>query len=154
MVQISSRLTFFNKRIFPAVWFGFVGLFFIAASIGMIVGQHPDPILLVIPAIMLVFGYFLMKALLFDLVDEVWDGGDVLIVRNRGIEEQIRLKDIINVSYSGFTNPPRITLTLRETTAFGNEFTFSPPTRLFPFTRHPIATDLIQRVDEARMRGG
>ena len=62
---------------------------------------------------MIGFGYFIMKKLVFDLVDEVWDDGDALVVKNRGQEERIALADIKNVSYSPFVNPPRVTLSLR-----------------------------------------
>ena len=37
---------------------------------------------------MMAFGFFIMKKLVFDLVDEVWDDGDTLLVKNRGQEER------------------------------------------------------------------
>ena len=99
---------------------------------------------------MLVLGYVVMKKLVFDLLDEVWDAGDELVVKNSGAEEHIALSDIMNISYTTFTNPPRITLTLRRPSLFGHEITFSPPVRLNPFARSPIVNELIQRVDAAR----
>ena len=53
-----------------------------------------------------------------DLVDEVWDDGNALLVKNRGQEQRIALADIKNVNYSPFVNPPRVTLSLRRPTAF------------------------------------
>ena len=150
MVRISSTNTFFNKRVFPAIWFGFLAVFFVASAIGMIAGKHSNPLFLIVPIGMAVFGYFLMRALVFDLVDEVWDDEDALVVRNRGIEETILLKDIVNVNYSGMTNPPRITLTLREESLFGPEIKFSPPQSWFPFMQPQIVKDLVQRIDEER----
>ena len=38
---------------------------------------------------MIGFGYFVMKKLVFDLVDEVWEDGDSLVVKNRGQEGHI-----------------------------------------------------------------
>ena len=49
---------------------------------------------------MMGFGYFVMKKLVFDLVDEVWDDGEALLIKNRGQEERVALRDIKNVSYS------------------------------------------------------
>ncbi len=107
---------------------------------------------LVVPAIMAAFGYFLMKKLVFDLVDEVWDAGDTLIVKNKNQEERIPLTEIINVSYTTFTSPPRVTLTLRRPSRFGKEVTFSPPSTFFPFSKSPIIDELIERID-AKRRG-
>jgi hypothetical protein len=108
--------------------------------------------IVILPILMAVFGYFLFKKLIFDLVDEAWDAGDHLLFKNQGIEERIRLEDIMNVSYSVLTNPPRVTITLRTPSRLGKEITFSPPASLNPFKKSPIFNDLIQRVDNARPR--
>jgi hypothetical protein len=89
---------------------------------------------------MIVGGYFFMKKLVFDLVDEVWDDGDALVIRNRG------------VSYSPFTNPPRVTLSVRRPTVFGEEIAFNAPTRIVPFSTSPVIKDLIERIDLARRK--
>src|SRR5215470_18102919 len=107
MERISSRMTFFQKRVFPAVWFGF--LFFFVAS-GLIAGIAEQPAFFLVPALMAVFGFLLMRALVWSLVDEVYDGGSFLPVRNRGDEERIALTNIVNVSATIMVNPPRITL--------------------------------------------
>jgi hypothetical protein len=133
------------------VWF--LGLFLIGGTVAMAAKKEVYIQFLIIPALMGAFGFFIMKQLVFDLVDELWDDGDALVVKNKGREERIALKNIINVSHSSFTNPPRITLTLREPCAFGRDITFSPPTKLLPFARHPIASELIERIDATRRRG-
>ncbi len=107
---------------------------------------------LLVPVIMAIFGYFIMKKLVFDLVDEVWDAGDTLIIKNKNQEERIPLSEIMNVSYSPFMNPPRVTLTLRRPGRFGKEITFSPPIRILPFSKNPIVDELINRID-AKRRG-
>src|ERR1700688_501715 len=122
MRRISSRMTFFNKRVFPVIWLGFLiliigGALFSGAGPN-VTGQFP---FLILPAIMIAFGYFIMKKLVFNLVDEVWDDGDTLVIKNRAEEERIALSDIKNVSYSPFMNPPRVTLSLRRPTVFGDE---------------------------------
>jgi len=106
--RISSRNTFFLKRVLPVLMFGLL----------------------------------------------VFDEGDALRVRVGAEEERIPLAEIINVSYSGITNPPRITLTLRTAGRFGREVTFSPQQRFLSplFRSDPLVNDLIERVDAARRR--
>ena len=101
---------------------------------------------------MMGFGYFVMKKLVFDLVDEVWDDGEALLIKNRGQEERVALRDIKNVSYSTVINPPRVTLSVRQPTTFGDQIAFVAPVRLVPFSTSPIIADLIERVDQARQR--
>jgi len=80
MRRISSRATFYQKRIFPLVFFGpQVAVFSILVFIGLSSGRYPPIPVLVIPIFMGVIFFFIMKIMVFDLVDEVWDAGDVLI---------------------------------------------------------------------------
>jgi hypothetical protein len=153
MRRISSRMTFFYKRVFPAIWFGFL-ILFIAVPLVSSTSRNTTPPLpfFIMPAIMIVVGYFIMKKLVFDLVDEVWDDGDSLLIKNRGEEQRVAFSDIKNVSYSPFINPPRVTLSLRRPTVFGDEITFNAPTRLVPFSTSPLIKDLIDRIDLVRRR--
>ncbi len=154
MRRISSRGTFFNKRIFPAIWFGFLILFVGIAFFSAYQRNAVPPVpFLIVPAIMAVFGFFIMKKLVFDLVDGVWDDGDTLVVKNGSQEQRIALSDIKNVSYSPFVNPPRVTLSLRRTTVFGDQITFAAPVRFIPFSTSPVIDDLIDRIDRARQTG-
>jgi hypothetical protein len=151
MRRISSKMTFFYKRIFPVFWFGFL-ILFIAVPLffgGAQNGPPPFPFLIV-PLIMMGFGYFVMKKLVFDLVDEVWDDGETLLIKNGGQEERVALRDIKNVSYSTVINPPRVTLSVRQPTTFGDQIAFVAPVRFVPFTTSPLINDLIERVDRAR----
>ena len=153
MRRISSRMTFFNKRVFPALWFGFLILFIAVPFVSSASRNAPPPFpFLIFPAVMTIFGYFIMKKLVFDLVDEVWDDGDSLVIKNRGDQERIALSDIKNVSYSMMMNPPRVTLSLRRPTAFGDEITFGTPVRFVPLSTSPIIKDLIDRIDLARQK--
>jgi hypothetical protein len=144
-------MTFYSKRVFPVVWFGFLGMF-VFAAISASGGRGFQAAFLIIPLVMAVFGYFLMKKLVFDLVDEVWDDGTELVVKNRGQVERIALSNITNVSYTAVSNPQRVTLTLRNPGPLGKEVTFSPPVRWVPFARSPIVDLLIERIDAARPR--
>lgn len=153
MKRISSRSTFFYKRIFPLLWFGFIAFFATIPIWANHRSHHPLPFaFLMPPAVMAVLGYVLFRYLIFDLVDEVWDDGDSLIVRNGGMEERVQLDNIINVGFSTLTNPERVTLTLREPGILGKEVTFSPPRRFLRFRRSPIVDELIARVDLARLQ--
>jgi hypothetical protein len=134
------------------MWFGFLAFFVLVSGLGMWRGNHFDIIFVGVPVLMAAFGYFLFKKLIFDLVDEAWDAGDHLLFKNKGIEERVRLEDIMNVSYSVLTNPPRVTISLRTPSRLGKEITFIPPVSLNPFKKSPIIDDLIQRVDNARAR--
>jgi hypothetical protein len=84
---------------------------------------------------MIGFGYFLMQKLVFDLIDEVWDDGDALVVKNDGQDQRVALSDIKNVNYSPLINPPRVTLSLRRPTVFGEQIAFCAPIRLVPFPK-------------------
>jgi hypothetical protein len=108
---------------------------------------------LLVPAIMMIVGYIMMKKLLFDLVDEVLDAGDALVVRNGDREERVALSDIMNVGYSPYMNPPRVTLSLRNPGIFGDKVSFCAPVSFMPFSASPIIDELIKRIDAAR-RGG
>jgi hypothetical protein len=150
VTRISSNWTTFHKRAFPAFWFGFLALF---VGIAFVSGSvNKDPTFLVVPLFMACFGYFIMRKFVWDLVDEVWDCGDSLLIRNRGEETVVRLSNIMNVNASTYMNPPRITLRLIEPGPFGSEIAFSPVTGfvLNPFARNKVADDLILRVDQAK----
>lgn len=150
MRRLSSRATFFFKRIFPVLWFGVLA--FVVAAMLTSMGRREDfwAAFVLVPVAMAILGFLLFKKLLSDLVDEVWDAGDRLIVKNGGEEEQIPLKEIMNVSYTLWINPPRVTLMLRRPGRFGKEVTFSPPARLLPFSQNPMIDNLIDRIDATR----
>jgi hypothetical protein len=88
MRRISSQWTFFYKRIFPTIWFGFLAVFFIIGLTSVKGKETPWP-LLVVPVVMAVFGFLLMTRLIFDLVDEVWETENQLVIKNKDIEERI-----------------------------------------------------------------
>lgn len=153
-IQISSNLTFVAKRVFPTIWFGVVGICLAVSVIKTAL------LAVFIILLMATLGYVIMSAVVFDLADKVWDCGEFLIVRNSGEDERIPLTQITNVGYAGYTNPRRVVLTVRRATKV-DQVSFFP--RLWPrnassfrlaafFFRHPVATDLAQRIDEAKRR--
>ena len=151
MTLLSSKATFFYKRIFPLLFVGFLILFatvpFFAGAGG---GRYPPLPFVIVPIVMLVIFYVVMKKLVFDLVDEVVDLSDALLVKNGDREDRIALSDITNLNYSPLVNPPRVTLSLRKASLFGKQVSFCAPIRFMPFATSPIIDDLITRVDAAR----
>lgn len=152
MRRISSGYTFFYKRIFPVVWCG--GIVAIGGIGAYAAWTHPSqksfwPFFIVLP-IILVLGYRFMKKFVFDLVDEVWDDGSALLVKNGGQSERIALADITNVNYTTTMNPPRVVLSLRRPTLFGKQIAFCAPLYLLPFSSSSLIDDLIARVDRTR----
>ena len=152
MRRISSRMTFVNKRLFPLVWFGFITSFVVIATYSMIKKGEFQFSFFLVPLGMAIFGYFLMKNFVLDLVDEAWDVGDAIIIKNKNEEVRIPLSEVMNISYSYVTVPPRVTLMLRHQSRLGTEVTFMPPASLIPFKKSQIVTELIERVDVMRKR--
>ena len=150
MRRLSSRATFWYKRIFPVAWFGILGLFIIVSLFGGFANANSGAPFLLGPVVMIGFGFFIMKKLIFDLVDEVDDDGNGLIVRNGGRSDRIALSDVMNVNYSAYMNPPRVTLTLRKPSIFGDQVTFCAPLRFIPFATNPAIDELIRRIDASK----
>jgi hypothetical protein len=151
MLLMSSRTTFFYKRVFPVIWFGFLAVFFV---ITLVKGLATDPIsnlpFLIVPVVMAIIGYQIMKKMTFNLVDEVFDLGDALLVRSGGQEERIALADIKNVNFSPYMSPPQVTLSLRRPSVFGDTIVFCAPTRIMPLSPSPMIEKLVDRIDAAR----
>jgi hypothetical protein len=150
MTTISSRLTVIHKWVVPVFWFGMI--VFIIGAVSADEDARRNPFLVVFPLLLAVFGFLLMKFLLWDLVDEVEDHGDYLVVRNRGEQERIPLSNITRVSGTMMVNPPRVTLRLAKAGKFGDQIVFTPVMRFRfnPFAKHPITEELSARVDRAR----
>ena len=151
MRRISSRTTFYQKRIFPLFFFVWlVASIAFPVLIGLKSGQYPPIQSLAIPIVIGIVFFFFIKMTVFDLVDEVWDAGDAIIIKNKNQEERVALSEIMNVSYSPDGTAPRVTVLLRRPGIFGSSIHFCPPLRLKPFLASPVDHDLIQRIDAKR----
>lgn len=151
MTKISSSMTRFQKRIFPVMWFGGLG---VITTIAVFAGAAREAVAFFIgPVVMAVLGFVIMKKVVWDLVDEVYDAGEYLLVRNGDVEERIPLAGIMNINATTFVNPPRITLRLVTASKLGDQIAFSPLKEfsLNPFAKCKIAEDLIVRVHRARL---
>jgi hypothetical protein len=89
MRRISSKATFFVKRVYLIIFVVIVVLFFAFPLMFVERARIPSmwP-LLPAAALTLLLGYWAMKKFLFDLVDVVFDDGNVLVVKNDGREER------------------------------------------------------------------
>ena len=144
-----SGSTFYYKKFFPAIWFGFLA--FVPVVPLIFEGEVKSPFLLVMmPLVMAVAGFLMFKKLCWDLADEVFDDGDALVFRKGRKEQIVNLSDIINISHSQMGSPDRVTIHSRQEGAIGNELTFALPMKLNPFSKNPIVRELIERVDNAR----
>ena len=154
MNRLSSKWTLFSKRIVPVVWIAFLVAFAVPLIFVSRAGTPLHPVIFIAPIIASVIVFFVMKRTVFTLVDEVWDGGDFLLVRNKGQEDRIPLENIMNVSYTMFGNNRRATLRLRTGCRFGSEVAFMPvaPAWRLTFFTNPILEELIGRIDAARRR--
>ena len=153
MKELTGGATFFGKRVFPALWFGFLGLAAVQHAMQVANGsaRWSWTAVAAIGALTLV-GLGVMSAVVFDLADHVYDGGDHLLVQKGKRTARIPFSDIAGVSESYLLNPPRITLRLHRAGVFGHQVVFSPrlPMPWSPFSNGPIAKDLIERVRAAR----
>jgi hypothetical protein len=150
MKKISGQSTFYYKRVLPVLLFA-LPLFFL--YLALFASPVRPPLFAFLPPLLLVpFVYLLMRKLIWDLADEVWDGGDHLVVKIGDQSESVPLSNIMNVSASTLVNPPRITLRLVNAGRFGQEISFSPlrNSMLNPFARNLVADDLIERVHRAK----
>ena len=104
MKQLSSKSTFTYKKVIPVFWFGCLAM---VICVGLFVdakGNGGRIIFVVAPIVMMVFGYFFMKKVFWDLIDEVYDLGTDLLFRNKGMEFLVNLRDIKNISYNTWVN--------------------------------------------------
>ncbi len=90
---------------------------------------------IIMPVLMAVIGFVIMKKFVWDLADEVLDGGDFLVVRKGGLKQKVYLSDIINIEHMGLSSPPRITLLCRTPGPLGTELAFVAPLAFNPFSR-------------------
>src|SRR5215470_4384730 len=145
MRPLSSKMTFYYKRVSPVIFFGVVLLMFGFGLISVLRDRQVSNVLFPILLLLLaVFAYRFMKKSVFNLADTVLDAGDALVARSGGQEEHIALSDIKNVNYSPYMYPP-VTLSVRRRTVFGDTITFCAPVSMMPLWSSPVILDLIDR---------
>jgi hypothetical protein len=135
----------FYKRTFPIILIGIVCSFEMN-----LFWHHSQKDLLIgcLPLIMIIFGYLIMKSMILDLVDEVWNSDDgILTIKKGKLTDTIKLENITNIE-SSFTNPTRVTINLMSPSLFGNKIVFSPIVCWNPFKLNKNIIDIINRVEK------
>ena len=125
MTRISTKYIASIKTIFPVLWFTLLGCFVAVVLAGRL--YEKDAMALIVPCMMAIGGIFYMKVYARALVDEVYDCGDFLLVKNRGKEEAVQLSNIININTNMSVKPSRITLKLVKPGKFGAEISSARP---------------------------
>lgn len=150
MERISSKGTFFFKRVFPLLWFGFLVGFECLFLFSSAPKSGATLIFIIFPFFLAIMGYQIMKKMVWELADEVYDEGDSLIVKKGNVKETILLSEIKNISYLEMANPPRVTINIRRETSLGKEISFSAVREGLGFRKNPLILDLIDRIDALR----
>jgi hypothetical protein len=153
MQRLSSRLTYFHTRVFPAIWFGSLAAGEAFLLVESIASKQPWLALFAIPpALFALFGIYVFRRYVFDLADEAWlEDHQVRVVR-RGQQTTIEMFTVNAVETRLWRNPPRVTLVLRTPCApFGGRVSFIPKSAMFVpgLQRHPVARALDQQIATA-----
>jgi len=86
MKRLSSQWTFFYKRMFPVIWFGFIALFVLLPWTNRRQTQGMPLPVFIVPVVMAVFGYLLFGVCCSTWSMEFGTTGTRFIVRNGGVE--------------------------------------------------------------------
>ena len=153
MNKVSSS-PFFHKKVFPILWFGFLAFFALTIFTPLPKEINLDDMMLyAAPFLMAAFGYFLLKKIVFDLIDEVYEEGETLIFKNKGKTVRVDFREVREVKYKAHMNPPKVTISLRRETELGSQLSFRPlKNSAFLKKENPEVLDLIDRIDKAKRR--
>ena len=146
MRLISSKLTLWNKRWMPLCWFGLLAIATVVLAV-LVARGRCEPAMLLIPAGAALASFLYMKFFTFVLADEVWDAGDILVIKNGSGELRLPVANIKSVHYSMVADPPRITLVFRTSVFPEVRVQFMPHffPGMFLFRKHPLVAELTQR---------
>ena len=154
MKRLSSKQTFFSKRIFPALWLGGVALICGFAVVVQLAKQDYLAAILTACAMaaMLALGYVLFRFhfRMFHYVDEVWDCKTHLLIKNDGVVEKVPYEECLEANW---TRTPRCTtVTFKRSTKLGTEIVFLPSFSMIPFAKPPAVRELLARIEAAKKK--
>ncbi|HEY2346495.1 MAG TPA: hypothetical protein VGH80_11500 [Xanthomonadaceae bacterium] len=151
MHVISSPYTSLIKWGYAVVWLGF---WLILGAVLVAKLMHRDDRPEIIEAIsfatvMLLLGYLFFSMFLWNLADEVVDGGTLLEVRRGSVREVIELSQIMRVAGSNFGvgHLYQVFLRLRTPCAFGRLVRFVPRRNASWYGHGEVASDLAMRIE-------
>jgi hypothetical protein len=118
--RISSSMSYHLKRTIPLLILGALSAALAAALL-----NRPRVIeTVMVFAVALVAGASLIYWFMRDVLDEVFDDGDRLLVRNGGVEETMLLRDVASVSALRNRTLVRVTLVMAAPEKFGGKIVF------------------------------
>jgi hypothetical protein len=134
-----------------AIVSGILGLTLLAILMIVLVasGRAAKQPLLMSLLVFLALGIWLsMKKTVWNVVEEVLDGGDFLLLKKGNIEERVALSNISKVSAAVFWRPQKVTLSLLTPCKFGSEVSFIPNRqfRLLQGMESPLVDELRARL--------
>lgn len=150
MTRISSPLTIITKRVIPLMILTLIAitLFELGKEFTNKNTVSPDAILQVVAFCL--FGVLFLYTSVFPFVDEVWENGDELIVKNKGTEEHIKFSEIININCSDGICGARVTVRLRRSSTSEQEVSFYSKRKLLEFRGNSVVNNLIDKIDASR----
>lgn len=148
MRRLNSFSGFLSKRVYPFVFYAFMGVAVVAGALNGELLSHPGSTL---GLLLVIAGYYLFQKLLIsDTIDEVVDLGDHLLIRRGKTKDRIALRDIVKVDASTNLSPPLVTLHLARPSKLGSLITFIPAAGLNPFGGQSLAKELTSRAEAER----
>ncbi len=149
-LRLSSRLTRWYKRLFPVLCIGapvaWLVAFLWAVRGGAMQGDRGvEAMGMGVAGFALGAGMLLLQKFSLDPVDEVWLEGEELLVRNKGKEVRVPLREVVKMTPSKWLNPKRLTIALAQPTALGEKIVFILPGK----KRQPDLEAFVQRLNHA-----
>jgi hypothetical protein len=127
MRKLSSESTTVAAKTFPILPGAVLVLMLCAATYDCFFrGGTPIAPLVVLAA--LVTCVWLTRTFVWTLMDEVFDGGDCLVVKRGSVEDKLYFVDIQDAIDRSFSRPPKLVLQLRCKSKFGWSIAFVPTT--------------------------
>jgi hypothetical protein len=152
MPQVSAGHMYLAKWVLPILMFVGVAIWTIASNVARTaIDFISHGFALSVLGLFLV--YFLKRDI-WNLLDEVLDGGNFLLVRRGSKQERVPLSDVVNVNVTHQLNVTRIVLRLRTPCALGEKLAFFPKVTHRLGGRNDIADDLTGRVARIRVDSG
>ena len=145
--------TLFYKKVLPVLWVVCAVAVLVITVRRLAAGADDQSPFELVPLMVVACIAFLWTRLVGSgLADEVFDGGDHLVVRVGAAEERVALGEIDEIKESRFMKqPPQIELVLRHPGRFGRIIAFVPTGyTMLPLTKSPLFYELKQRISAAR----
>ncbi|MGH9220030.1 MAG: hypothetical protein ACRD1W_12055 [Vicinamibacterales bacterium] len=149
--------TLFYKKVVPLIWVAFAAAVAAITVWRLATGTQEQSPFELMPLLVLAGIAFVWTRLRgAGLADEVFDGGDHLVVRVGPDEERVSLGTIEDVKESRLMKqPPQLELVLTHPGKFGRVISFIPTGyTLLPLTKSPLFYELKERTSAARRKDG